>query len=125
MFRFTLPLALTLLAAPAMAYTTTQGARIEARGDGFEVLAQPGLSASMAFCAAGSYAQNVLRLPANARIWRASAPPRRAGQGVSFTTSAEASAGKTGLFILGPDDGSVSVAFAQSLCDSQRSRYWR
>ena len=123
MFRFTLPLALTLLAAPAMAYTTVQGARVEARGDGFEVLAQPGLSASMAFCAAAGYAQTALGLPGDARIWRASPAPRRAGQGISFTTSPDGAAPKTGLLMLGPDDGSVSVAFAQSLCEGQRNPF--
>ena len=120
MIRFTLPLALTLLAAPALAFTTTQGARVEARGDGFEVLAQPGLSASMAFCAAGTYAVQALNLSPQARIWRTSPTPRRAGQGVTFTLSPAGAAPKTGLFQFGSDDGSLSVAHATALCFGQQ-----
>ncbi len=122
MFRFTLPFALTLLAAPALAFTTTQGARVEARGQGsFEVLAQPGLSAPQAFCAAGLYAVEVLNLDPQARLWRASPTPRRAGQGVTFTLSPEGAAPKSGLFSFGGEDGgAVTVAHARGLCYGQR-----
>lgn len=116
-------LALSLAASPLLAWTHRDGARIEPRGaGGFEVLARPGLSASEAWCAAGDYAGQALNLGPQARIWRASPAPRRVGQGIAFTLSPEGSAGKTGLFLFGPDDGSISVAFARQLCWGQHER---
>ncbi|WP_151717942.1 hypothetical protein [Gemmobacter serpentinus] len=114
--------AILLTASPLLAWTSRDGFRVEPQGAGqFEVQARPGLSAAEAWCAAGSYAVQRLGLSQQDRIWRATAAPRRAGQGIGFSLSPEASTGKTGLLIVGEDNGSVSVAFAQQLCWGNRS----
>lgn len=66
------------------------------------------------WCAAGDFVQNALRLPGKTRLWRASAKPRKAGQGVLFTLDEARKSEGAGLtsFGAGPRDGSISVAMA-------------
>lgn len=104
-------------ASPAAAWLSPNNQVVQSTGEGrFEVRARPGLSASQAFCAAGEYASRILGVPQNARIWRASPPPRRRGEGISFSLTDPGIGGKTGLLMFGNDTGSVSVAVATQLC---------
>lgn len=66
------------------------------------------------WCAAGDFAQSVMDLPGETRIWRASPKPRKAGQGIIFTLNRDLRAEGAGLshFGAGPDDGSVSLGMA-------------
>jgi hypothetical protein len=117
--RFALLAALVLAAAPAAAYTTRQGERVEPQGDGqFQVLASPGQGATASWCAAGDYVLHRLGLPPETRIWRLSAPPRGAGQGVTFGLS-DTAAQSSGLFDFGLNRGAdrgLTAGFAENLC---------
>lgn len=117
--RIALLAALVLTAAPAAAYTTRLGERVETRGDGqFEVLASPGQGSPASWCAAGDYVLHRLGLPPETRIWRVSPPPRRMGQGVSFALSDTGAQG-SGLITLGfreDKSGGLTAAFAENLC---------
>jgi len=82
-----------------------------------------GLSGPADFwCAAGDYAIRVLHLAPTDRIYRASEPPRRAGEGVVFSVRPEDSAGSTGLLLLWGKGGGLSVGSAQALCEFRRHR---
>lgn len=86
----------------------------------FAVHPEGGLSATEAFCAAGTYARGTLGLATSDRIWRTSPVPRPSGQPMTFSTSPEGAAPVTGLLLFGPDDGSVTVGFARALCAAVR-----
>lgn len=112
-------LAVTLSSAafPAQAFIASNDLQVQAQGSGFHVLPKPGSSVRDYWCAAGEYAERTLGMGATDRIWRTSEPPRRSGVGISFGTTPEGAATKTGIFILfGRDDGSLSVGSAQSNC---------
>lgn len=111
-------IAAALQAAPAGAYVTRWGERVEPRGEGqFEVLASPGQGAPRSWCAAGEYVVQRLGMSPSTPIWRLSPPPRRAGEGVLFALSPEGAAEKTGLLMLDAGDGALTAAHAQALCD--------
>ncbi len=106
------------LATPAAAWMASNSLPVRDLGVGqIEVVARPGMSAAMAFCAAGEYARRVLGLSAETRLWRASPIPRRSGESMIFSTTPTAAPGKTGLVMLTDDDGSLTVSFASALCD--------
>lgn len=114
-------LAALVAAAPAAAFTTSHGYRVEDRGAGrFEVLASAGQSATESWCAAGEHAVRHLGLGPTERLWRVSAPPRRSGEGVMFSTTPDGAAEKSGLALLGGEGDGISVGFALALCDSLR-----
>ena len=116
----TLPLFLAAFAMPLAAQAADP--RVEDQGAGlFAVFPAGGLSASEAFCTAGGFAQARLGLGPTDRIWRVTPVPRRSGQPMVFSTRAQDSAGRSGLVLLGPDDGSITVGFAQSLCFGLRN----
>ncbi|MGB3312837.1 MAG: hypothetical protein WBB85_00325 [Albidovulum sp.] len=119
-----LPLIFALsLATPAAAFTAQNGLIVEPQGaDGFSVPWR-GKSGPAAFwCAAGDYAIRVLHLAPTDVIYRASEPPRRAGEPMDFTLNPEASASTTGLFSLFQRGGGLSVGHAQSLCEFRQKR---
>lgn len=106
-------------AAPAHAWLSAEGYRVEDRGNGtFEVLTSPGQSATESWCAAGAYVSRFLGQGPTADIWRVTPPPRRAGEGVVFSLSPQGAAPETGLLVLldASSDNSLSAAFAESLC---------
>jgi hypothetical protein len=72
------------------------------------------------WCAAGAYANSRLNAAATARIYRISPPPRRAGQGITFSMSPAGAAGSTGLATIGGSDGSMTVAAARQQCQISR-----
>ncbi len=114
-----LTLLLTLAAVPAQAFTASNDLRVQPTGNTAFTVPYGGNSAPSAFwCAAGDYVVQALGQPPGTRIYRTSPPPRRAGQGMDFALAAAASPGKTGLALLGSDDGSITAALAQALCTS-------
>ncbi|MEQ9039980.1 MAG: hypothetical protein RIE24_16645 [Silicimonas sp.] len=117
MFRSAAALCATLaLALPANAFMARNSLVVEPRADGTFEVPYRGLSGASDFwCAAGDYVFRELGLPPETRIFRVSGPPRRSGQGITFSLSPEG-ATKTGLFILG-DNRSVSAAHARQLCE--------
>ncbi len=69
------------------------------------------------WCAAGDYVIRELRLPGTTKIYRTSSPPRRSGQGITFSLSAEG-AKKTGLVRLDSGRG-VTASHARHLCQQR------
>lgn len=120
MIRSALTAALLLaLAAPAQAFIARNGLVVEpAPGGTFEVPYRGLSGVSDFWCAAGDYVVRDLGMPADTRIFRVSSPPRRAGQGITFSLSPEG-AKKTGLLLLGDGRG-VSAAHARQMCDTPR-----
>jgi hypothetical protein len=119
MIRPALILIALLAATPASAFLARNGERVEGTASGFTVLASPGQGASSSWCAAGDFVIRRLGLSRNTRIWRMDEPPRRQGQGVRFSLSAEGAATSSGLARF-PDSGSMSANSAQNLCTSQQ-----
>ncbi|MEM7753832.1 MAG: hypothetical protein AAF230_10480 [Pseudomonadota bacterium] len=110
-------LALSIICVPTMApaWLAPNGLVVEPRGDGF-VVPYRGLSGARDFwCAAGEYVVRELRLPPDTLIYRTSSPPRRSGQGISFSLSPEG-AKRSGLVLLSGRRG-VSAALARELCN--------
>ncbi len=66
------------------------------------------------WCIAGKYARYDLGLPGRTRLYRTSPLPRRAGDGVTFSTSPQG-AQPTGLALIGGGN-SISVAHALLQC---------
>lgn len=107
--------ALVLAAAPAQAFIARNGLVVEsAPGGAFEVLYRGLSGASDFWCAAGDYVIRELRLSPDTRIYRLSSPPRRSGQGITFSLSSEG-AKRTGLALLS-GGRSISAAHARQLC---------
>lgn len=106
---------LSSLALPADAFMAQNRLVVEsAPGGQFEVPYR-GLSGVADFwCAAGDYVLRGLGLPADTRIFRVSSPPRRGGQGITFSLSPE-EAKTTGLQLLSGEN-SLSASFARQLC---------
>jgi hypothetical protein len=119
MIRSALSAALLLaLAAPAQAFIARNGLVVEpAPGGTFEVPYRGLSGVSDFWCAAGDYVVRDLGMPADTRIFRVSSPPRRAGQGITFSLSPEG-AKKPGLLLLGDGGRGVSAAHARQLCDT-------
>ena len=110
--------ALLALAAPAQAFIAKNDLVVEARPDGSFEVPYRGLSGASDFwCAAGDYVVRHLGLPPQTRIFRLSSPPRRSGQGVTFSLSSEG-AKKTGLFLFS-GGRSISASQARALCDAK------
>ncbi|WP_444666749.1 hypothetical protein [Cereibacter changlensis] len=110
-------LALTgALTVPAHAFRAQNDLIVDGSGTEFHVQASPGQGASQSWCAAGDYVIRDLGIAPTTRIWRTSEPPRRQGQGVSFSLTPEGAASKTGLLVLGAEGASLTAAFAQQHC---------
>lgn len=106
------------MAGPATAFRTPEGLTVRPLGpDRFAVPYRGESSARAFWCAAGTYARQVLGAGPTDRIWRETAVPRRSGQPMVFAMTPGASSGKTGLVMLGRDDGSLSVAMTVQFCN--------
>ncbi len=105
------------LGVPAQAFGTEPRLRVtQEPGGDFTVGYNSQADITDYWCAAGNFVTNVMALPDRTRVYRKSPPPRKAGQGISFTLDASRSAGETGLSTFGGlQDGSMSAggAFAQ------------
>lgn len=110
-----LGLVLTLaLAAPAQAFVSDQRLRVTRESEtDFTVQYKSTARLTDYWCSAGRYVTRELGLSDRTRVYRLSPPPRKIGQGISFTLDAERSAGTTGLTTFGgPQDGSMSAGSA-------------
>jgi len=107
-------LAVLALASPAMAFGTEPRLRIVRASNGdFAVGYQAQARLTDYWCAAGNFVTNTLGLPDRTRVYRLSPPPRKAGQGITFTLDASRSSGETGISTFGgPQDGSMSAGGA-------------
>lgn len=113
----TLVTALTLLTLPATAnaWIAQNGLIVEKSPGGFTVPYR-GLSGARDFwCAAGDYVLRELNLTPDTLIFRTSSPPRRSGQGISFSLSPEG-ARKPGLLLWSGQRG-VSASLAREFCN--------
>jgi hypothetical protein len=107
-----------LLTQPALAFVAQNGLVVEPRGESRFEIPYRGLSGDSDFwCAAGDYVLRELSLAPSTRIYRLNSPPRRAGQGITFSLSSEG-AKRPGFFILSRDKG-LSASFARSFCDAK------
>lgn len=110
---------IALAATPAAAFQAVNGFTVTQTGpQEFTVDYDVVQNETAYWCAAGDYAVRALNLPRKTRLYRASPPPRRAGQGITFTLDPAAAASESGLSILSRDgDGSVSIGHARgSFC---------
>ena len=109
-------LVLAALAAPSHAFTAQNGMHVEATGPQAFTVRFPSPDAETQYlCAAGDFVMRGLGLPGVTRIYRASPPPRKQGQGITFTLD-EAQKVKMALFTsLGAkdNDGGISAAVAR------------
>jgi len=114
-FTLFLPLVAALgLAAPVQAGFTLNPLRItQDSNTEFTVGYNSDARLTDYWCAAGRFVTLQLGLSDRTRVYRLSPPPRKQGQGISFTLDASRSAGTTGLSTLGgPQDGSMSAGGA-------------
>lgn len=113
-----------LLAAPAHAFVAPNRLPVQPTGSDpatFTVGYRGNANGDIDFwCAAGAYANSRLNAASTARIYRISPPPRRAGQGVTFSMNPAGAAGSTGLATIGGSDGSMTVASARQQCQVSR-----
>ena len=116
-------LLLSLLASPAMAFQARNGAEVTGTATEIVVVARPGLSSSESWCAAGDFVIRGLGLSGTTPVYRLSPPPRRGGEGVTFSLSPEGASERTGLLQIWPQGNGVSAAHAQALCRSGGKRY--
>lgn len=106
---------------PAQAFLAQNHLRVEATGTTDFTVPYGGKSGPRDFwCAAGDYAQRVLHLPAATEIYRTSAPPRKSGEGMSFSLD-PARATAPGLIRLSQNPG-LSVAEARFQCELVQRR---
>lgn len=108
-------LALLLLPAPAAAFTARNGmTAVQSGPTEIAVIHEVRRGDTDYWCAAGDFAQRVMGVPGNTRIWRASPKPRGAGDGIVFTLDPAKAAEGAGLsqFGSGPRDGSIPVSMA-------------
>ena len=104
-----------LMPITAAADLTLRGSVVHPTGPGSFEVPWRGRSGPRDFwCIAGEYARYDLGLSGNTRLYRTSALPRRAGEGVSFSTSPQG-AQPTGLALIGGGN-SISVAHALLQC---------
>lgn len=67
------------------------------------------------WCAAGDYVIRGLGMPSSTQVYRISAPPRHAGEGVDFSLS-DARAADSGISRFGAASKGMSAAVAQHYC---------
>ncbi|WP_102110011.1 hypothetical protein [Oceaniglobus roseus] len=66
------------------------------------------------WCAAGDYVVIRQGRSGRTRLFRASEPPRKRGQGIVFTTDPARAAKNSGLTVFGSPDGTISAGQARS-----------
>ncbi|MCB2137551.1 MAG: hypothetical protein KDE08_16670 [Rhodobacteraceae bacterium] len=104
--------------APAFGFTAQNGLMVAPAPSGFSVNWRGGRAGPTDFwCAAGDYAGRELGLSPTTVIYRASKPPRRAGEPMHFALTPAGAASRSGVLVLGHDDGGFSVGTAQSFCE--------
>lgn len=109
-------LALALAPGAAPAWIAENGLVVEQGPGGGFTVPYRGLSGARDFwCAAGDYVIRELDLPPETLIFRTSSPPRRGGDGISFSLSSE-NAKKPGLLLWSGRRG-ISASLAREFCN--------
>ncbi len=104
------------IATPVFAFTAQNSMRVEPRGGTDFHIPYTARSSPRAFwCAAGDYAIRVLQVSSATRIYRTTAPPRRSGEGMSFSLD-PARATAPGLLRLSRSPG-LTAANARFQCE--------
>lgn len=112
-----LALAAAVLAAPAAAFTASNGLPVQATGPDSFVVGWNGRSGPAQFwCAAGDFTVRALGLPSNTRVYRTSPAPRAPGEGIAFSLD-PSRAVDSGLTRFGARDAGLSAAAARGLCE--------
>ncbi|SEN76010.1 hypothetical protein SAMN04488103_107152 [Gemmobacter aquatilis] len=105
------------LAAPALAFTASNGLPVKDEGNGTFYVGYHGESGATAFwCAAAQYGTQALGLRLTDHIWRVSPPPRRAGEGIRFSVRPEGAAQSSGLLHFGGEAADLSISHALEFC---------
>lgn len=115
MVRLSALIALVVAAQPASAFTAQNGMTVSPVDAQSFVVHFPSPDAETQYlCAAGDFVIRGLGLPSSTRVFRASAPPRRQGQGITFTLD-EGRKTAMGLFssLGGQDDGGIGAGTAR------------
>lgn len=114
-------LALTLSTA-AFGFTAQNGLIVQPEGpEAFSVPWRGKSGPADFWCAAGDYAIRSLHLAPSATIYRASEPPRRAGEAIRFTLRADQAASSSGLARLGGHPAGLSAGASQAFCEFERN----
>lgn len=111
-------LALGLVTAgPAAAFLAQNHQQVHGDASGFTVRYFPGAKMADYWCAAGDFAISQLHVPPTTHLWRTTEErPRQAG-GIGFSLQQAETSGRTGLIQIGGNDGSLSAAGAQAMCE--------
>ncbi len=121
--RFAVLFVALALASPAFGFTAQNGLIVRSDGASDFTVPWRGKSGPQDFwCAAGDYAIRALHLAPTAMIYRASEPPRRAGEPMTFTLSADRAAASSGLVTLFDQRPGLTAGHAQSFCEIRRNR---
>ena len=108
------------LSTTAQAFIASNGLLVEDAAGGDFRVPYRGLSAASDFwCAAGDYVVRDLGLPPDTRVFRTSSPPRRGGDGMTFSLS-PSNAKKSGLGLFSNSRG-LTAAHARQLCNDRRN----
>lgn len=113
------------LATPASAYVTQRGQIVTPDGPDTFTVPYKGVSYATDFwCAAGQYAHDGLGLSNNQVLYRTSEPPRRSGEGISFSLRPDNQASRTGVAMFGgkASGGGMSIGAARGLCEQNNMR---
>lgn len=103
----------------AGAWPAQNGLSVDGSGESFTVDYRPGSRTSDYWCAAGDFVIGHLGLRPDTRVFRLTPERARPGQDLRFSVTQAGGAG-TGLVVIGRDDGSLSAATAQQLCENRR-----
>lgn len=115
MWKLSIAMLIALSPSTSLAWLADNGLIVQGNGGADFNIPFRGLSAASEFwCAAGDYVVEELHLPPDTLIFRTSSPPRRSGEGMSFSLSRDG-AKKTGLVLFSGRRG-VSAALARELC---------
>ena len=104
--------------ADASSFRAINGFAVEAvSATAFHVPYSRDSEARQFWCAAADYAEKRLRLPPATRIYRASEPPRRSGEGITFTLDPEKAASSTGTLKFGGPKAAYRLSHARLFCN--------
>ncbi len=109
-------LAILLLASPVFAFSARNGMDVTAIDAQAFVVEFPSPEGEKQYlCAAGDYVMRALGMSARTRIFRASPPPRKQGQGITFTLdeTKKVGLGMLSSFSKNKGDGGISAGVAR------------
>lgn len=114
-----LALAAGLFVSPAQAWIAQNGLIVQqVNATDFFVPYRGRPAATSFWCAAGDFVIRRLDLPPGTRLFRLSPPPRRSGQGIMFSLSAEGAQDR-GVQVWGSKDAGMSASLAQTYCANE------